>query len=346
MATFSFVAIIFIAFAGFILSLYIYHKKRRKEHMVCPLKADCQTVIHSQYSRFMGVPVELLGMLYYIGIALGYGLYISGAAFLPWWFGYLLFFVTGMAFLFSGYLTAIQVVTIKNYCTWCLTSAALCTLIFLLSFNTSYSIFVPFLLRYQDVWAALHTLSIGVIVGAWTVTFFFFIRFLRDFRISKKEAQVLDGVSEILWLAFGVVIMSGLGLLLPDLEIGYVEPRLAVESVMVVVLVVVSVILSMSVEPRLINISFGKKHNHKKGELLRDRKRAFILSTMSVVSWYFLFFMTVFEGIQLTFEPLLAIYLAVLACSAMLGAGIEYLIARRARRSDGVHQRAQEKSDS
>lgn len=307
--------------------------------MVCPLQADCQTVIHSQYSRFMGVPVELLGMLYYLVIAGGYVLYISGAGFLPWWFGYILFFATGMAFLFSGYLTAIQVVTIKNYCTWCLTSAALCTLIFLLSFNTSYGIFVPFLMRYQEVWSTVHTLALGVMAGAWTVTYFFFIRFLRDFRISKKEAQVLDGVSEILWLTFGIVIMAGLGLLLPDLKTGAVAPRMAVESVAVVVLVVTGVVLSMSVEPRLVNISFGNKHKHKSGELLRDRKRAFILSTMSLVSWYFIFFVTVFDNISLRFDDLLAIYLTVLAGSALLGVGLEYLIERRALRQSAKRKK-------
>ena len=125
--------IIFLAFAGFLIARYIrHHKKNVKEALVCPLKANCDTVIHSDYSRFLGIPLEVLGMIYYGLLALSYGLLIVFPSFgIP-------LIVSGLmvasicAFLFSIYLTIVQAFVIKNWCTWCIISATICAAIFLI----------------------------------------------------------------------------------------------------------------------------------------------------------------------------------------------------------------------
>ncbi len=131
----AYILIIFIGFAGFLLSHYIAHKKRRKdEHFVCPLRASCTEVVHSDYSRFLGIHVEHIGMLYYGLIAIGYGLLasLSGIAM----FSLILFSISTLAFLFSVYLTFVQIFILRKLCTWCLISAFMCLMIFLISFNS------------------------------------------------------------------------------------------------------------------------------------------------------------------------------------------------------------------
>ena len=47
------VSIIFIAFSGFFLAAYLFHKKRRKhEPFICPLRANCSEVMQRNYSKF------------------------------------------------------------------------------------------------------------------------------------------------------------------------------------------------------------------------------------------------------------------------------------------------------
>src|SRR3990167_10876863 len=100
--------VIFFAVLGFLLSLYIRHKKNHQEtHLVCPLKGDCKQVIYSEYSKFFGLPVEGLGLVYYGAVGVCYALVVllpSEFAWLPIWFLPL----TITASLFSLYLTFVQ----------------------------------------------------------------------------------------------------------------------------------------------------------------------------------------------------------------------------------------------
>ena len=127
----SYTIIIFLAFGGFLIARYIrHHKKNVQEALICPLRANCDTVIHSDYSKFLGIPVEVLGMVYYSLLAISYGsimvfpvlgvtLVVSG-----------LMLATMCAFIFSVYLTLVQALVLKNWCTWCLISATICATIF------------------------------------------------------------------------------------------------------------------------------------------------------------------------------------------------------------------------
>src|SRR3989344_4525921 len=129
--TSAYVLIIFLAFGGFLIARYIrHHKKNVQEALICPLRANCDTVIHSDYSKFLGIPVEVLGMVYYSLLAISYGsimvfpvlgvtLVVSG-----------LMLATMCAFIFSVYLTLVQALVLKNWCTWCLISATICATIF------------------------------------------------------------------------------------------------------------------------------------------------------------------------------------------------------------------------
>lgn len=136
--TSAYVIIIFLGFGGFLIASYIrHHKKNIQEALICPLKANCDTVIHSDYSKFLGIPVENLGMAYYMLIAGGYGLLIIFPSLeLPLVTSGLMF-ATVCAFVFSIYLTLIQAFALRNWCTWCLISAAICVAIFAIDASTS-----------------------------------------------------------------------------------------------------------------------------------------------------------------------------------------------------------------
>lgn len=126
-------ALILSALAGLSIAVFIHFKKRLHEPLVCPIGHSCDPVVHSAYARFMDMPVEILGVIYYAVIALAYA---ATFMFPPLKSGALVLMLLGLttaAFLFSLYLTAVQAFILREWCTWCLISAALCAIIFLIT---------------------------------------------------------------------------------------------------------------------------------------------------------------------------------------------------------------------
>ena len=129
------IAIFILASSGFLVAFHIYRKKRKEQPLVCPIRFDCNTVVHSDYSRFLGIPLEILGMLYYSIIALSGLISVLWLQRLPFYLSGVLLGLTVVAFVFSLYLIGIQLFALKKGCSWCFVSAAISTLIFFLSIH-------------------------------------------------------------------------------------------------------------------------------------------------------------------------------------------------------------------
>ena len=130
----TYIAIIsLLGMTGFLIASYIYRKKRAKKKLICPMRSNCDSVIHSDYSKILSIPVELLGMIYYVFISLVYSvLYMNHNLVTP--YSEVLFGLSGASVLFSAYLISIQAFVIKHWCTWCLCSGAISLAIFVLSY--------------------------------------------------------------------------------------------------------------------------------------------------------------------------------------------------------------------
>lgn len=118
---------------GFLIATYIYGKKKAKKKLVCPRYSNCDTVIHSDYSKIAGIPVELLGMIYYAFIGSIYSfVFILRLWSIP--LGIIILGISGCAVVFSLYLVSIQAFVLKHWCLWCLFSACISTIIFVISY--------------------------------------------------------------------------------------------------------------------------------------------------------------------------------------------------------------------
>lgn len=304
---------------GFGLSLYIHHKKSGREKMVCYIGQDCDAVVHSEYSRFLGVPVEILGMAYYAATALATLAFLvrPELATIPAVFWALA--PTAAAFLFSLYLTFIQGFVLREWCEWCLVSAGLSAAIFALSLLVVPVGLVEFLAGARTPLLVLHGLAAATGVGAATVTDVLFFKFLRDLRISEEEAGILKSVSQVIWLALAALVITGFALWLPEAERLNQSAKFLVKMIAVAVIIVNGSLLNLWIAPRLIRISFGQRHEHLPGELRRARRFAFALGAVSITSWYSAFVLGSLHGdLAIGFAPLLALYAAaVLAAVAM-----------------------------
>ena len=93
---------------------------------ICGISHGCETVQTSQYAFVAGVPVALLGLLLYLTLLAG--CVSSGERALMATFGLSL-----VGFAFSAYLTYRELFTIHAICSWCLSSAVILTLLFVVN---------------------------------------------------------------------------------------------------------------------------------------------------------------------------------------------------------------------
>ncbi|TSC56426.1 MAG: vitamin K epoxide reductase [Parcubacteria group bacterium Greene0416_79] len=118
------------AFGGLALAAFIHFRKRLHTPIVCPVGHSCDPVVRSDYSRFMDIPVEILGVIYYTVTAIAYAALLAMPELQTGMLGAALLGLSAAALLFSLYLTAVQGFILREWCTWCLISAALCAVIF------------------------------------------------------------------------------------------------------------------------------------------------------------------------------------------------------------------------
>jgi uncharacterized membrane protein len=106
-----------LATIAFLIAAYLTYERHEGQNALCPVGGGgCETVAHSSYSKFAGIPVSYFGMLGALTlVALCFRSDLLGAS--------LRFFVAGFGAAFSLYLTSLEATRINAYCVWCLGSA-------------------------------------------------------------------------------------------------------------------------------------------------------------------------------------------------------------------------------
>ena len=122
-----------VALIGVFISLYLTMFKLGYIGTLACGSGSCETVQLSKWGDFLGVPVAAWGVGYY-AIVLGLAFagvqvrYESSARLTNW-----LVYVTGAGLLFSLWLTYLELFVIHALCRWCLGSAAMTLVLFVLA---------------------------------------------------------------------------------------------------------------------------------------------------------------------------------------------------------------------
>ena len=119
-------AAVAISLVGLALATYLSVTYLSGADLACGVDGGCGAVTTSEYSRFLGIPVALLGVGGYAALLLG-SLAALGLPQPPAMLRWGLAGVACAGFAFSAYLTATQAFLIGSYCVYCLTSASLMT---------------------------------------------------------------------------------------------------------------------------------------------------------------------------------------------------------------------------
>jgi uncharacterized membrane protein len=122
-----------LALAGIFISLYLtLYKLGVIGELSCTL-GSCETVNTSRWSVFLGLPVAAWGLLFYLDV---FGVALMGT--MPRWenepvFSIILVAEAAIGVLFSAWLTYLELAVIGAICIWCVTSAVIVLVIFLVS---------------------------------------------------------------------------------------------------------------------------------------------------------------------------------------------------------------------
>ena len=122
-----------LALAGIFVALYLLlYKLGMIGHLSCSV-GSCETVNTSKWAKFMGAPVAAWGVAYYVGLFI-LALVSTGERYADSvGMSKLLVFVAATGFLFSMYLTYLELFQIHAICQWCVISAIIVTIIFFVS---------------------------------------------------------------------------------------------------------------------------------------------------------------------------------------------------------------------
>ena len=123
-----------LASVGVLDSGYLLFARLSNTDVVCVFAHGCDTVAKSPYSILLGIPLSLLGLIFYVIILML--LIIQHKNFFPAWKEYIqptLLFVTTLGFLSSVYFTYLQGWVIGAWCTYCIISAITSTALFLMA---------------------------------------------------------------------------------------------------------------------------------------------------------------------------------------------------------------------
>jgi len=128
-------SIISFSFAGFWLSCYLLWARLTNHQVFCGNSISCDLVLKSAYSAIAGVPVTFLGLLAYLILLIitllrGHVVKYHDANIRLATYG-----ISLTGFLYSGYLTYIQIFVLGAMCVWCLISMVLITIIFIMTIH-------------------------------------------------------------------------------------------------------------------------------------------------------------------------------------------------------------------
>ena len=112
---------------------YLTYHSLAKLPLPCTILEGCNAVAASQYSKVFGVPLSAFGVLFYLGVFLLATIFLFQQNRIIS-FSIRIFALVG--FVLSVYFTYLQAFVIKAFCIYCVASAVISTLIFILSFWT------------------------------------------------------------------------------------------------------------------------------------------------------------------------------------------------------------------
>ena len=285
METFLNLFLIAAALGGFALAFFIFISKRKAKPIACPMDGHCDDVVRSEFSKFFGVPVDILGMLYYAVAATAYSVFYFYSGLAVPLAVFAMFGLASFSFLFSLYLTFIQAFSLKQWCVWCLASAGLSSFIFLANVfyvKSGFAVIPAEIFEeFYEILVAGHLLSAGLGFGASVVGAIMLGKFVKDSKMSSFEADILRTLTQVIWFAIFILILSGFGLYFSNEG----TSNILYKSAIAAVLVLVSAVLNLAILPKMVKKTLLFVNNGENPVSSAAAKTSLAFNFLAVFIW-------------------------------------------------------------
>lgn len=181
-----------------------------------------------------------------------------------------------------------------------------------------------FIIEYKAVFLTFHLLSMAIGIGGATVSDILFFKFLKDFKISQKEAEVLNVLKDIILTAMFFIIVTGALLFLGNPTLQY-SPAFLVKSIAAVILTINGICLHVFIAPYLVRLNLRGHSTMSRGWY----HLAFALGAVSICSWYSILFIAGIKSLlPANFALLLSGYLSIV-CIGIIGSQLFEVFLRK-----------------
>ncbi len=164
----------------------------------------------------------------------------------------------------------------------------------------------------KDITIFIHALSGGIGLGVVLVVDYLFFKFLKDRKIDQREKEVLDHLSDFVWLVLGLIIVSGLFIYFSDMEKYHNSVKFQFKMIAVSILIINGFLMNLFISPKLIDLDLKNLSSYKE-------KMAIIMGTISFMSWFLSFALGRIKFLDANLSTLVLLYFLILIISSVLG---------------------------
>ncbi|MCD8507846.1 MAG: hypothetical protein LRY42_00365 [Candidatus Pacebacteria bacterium] len=123
---------------------------------------------------------------------------------------------------------------------------------------------IDFLIQSKAVIIILHALAAGIAIGATVATDTLFFSFLKDFHISKKERQVFETLSKILWWSLFALIVTGVLIFFTDTARYMASTKFLTKMILVGIVTLNGLLLNWFITPHMNDLTFDTERDKEK----------------------------------------------------------------------------------
>lgn len=173
----------------------------------------------------------------------------------------------------------------------------------------------------SSLWLTLHLFALVLGLGGATYGDILMIRFLKDLKISHKEADVLRTLSHVVLVGIILATISGFFLFYPEQTRLLASSKFQAKLIIFSVLMVNGFFLHQLIMPKLVQFSFHK--DHFIGEsVVTLRHAGFAMGAISIISWYSVFLLGSLD-LEWELTTFIGLYLGALAIGVITSLLIE-----------------------
>lgn len=161
-----------------------------------------------------------------------------------------------------------------------------------------------------EIFTIFHILGTILGVGGATISDIVFFKATKDGTIQDKEWGILRYISFVIWTGLIVAILSGIGFLLQMDDIN--NPKIWAKVTIIGVIFLNGVFLHWKIFPLFASM-VGKKMEDT--QFVNNMTMVFTSGAISITSWYLVFIMGAWRGLNntLSYPQMIVIYLAILS---------------------------------